>query len=296
MNKSELELLLKNTKYEPFADFINSVEIKSHIYNDLYKIGNDNLGFFVLKIRKNHDKSILDSINNISILKDNENFIHNFKDLIKKDGYILMVSEWLNGIQPIDKNREYLPKYFSMLANLNKQNIVKNSFTSMYVDGNYFDNINNLIDWEINYHKNYLQDIIETKEIIEILEIMKNGMSCIILEDMNTGNLIKTNDGKYKFLDTEWIINGLNLYQFEKIDYFGFEERQWYNINEEAKDCYIAYFETLGLKFNEANEQIRAFELLKVLRDNTYLKYLEKDNDVEIIKRIKIIMEKEKYI
>jgi hypothetical protein len=52
----------------------------------------------------------------------------------------------------------------------------------------------------------------------------------------------------------------------------------------------------LGVKFNEANEQIRAFELLKVLRDNTYLKYFKKDNDAEIIKRIKIIMEKEKYI
>ena len=296
MNKSELELLLKNTKYEPFIGFINSVELKSHIYNDLYKIGNDNLGIYVIKIRKNNNKSVLDSINIISIIKDNENFIHKFKDVIEKDGYILMVSELLNGIQPIDNNREYLPKYFSMLANLNKQNNATNNFTSMYVDGNYFDNINDLIDWEINYHKNYLQDIIKTKEIIEILEIMKNGMPCIILEDMNTGNLIKTNDGKYKFLDTEWIINGLNLYQFEKIDYFGFEKRQWYNITEEAKDCYIAYFETLGVKFNEANEQIRAFELLKVLRDNTYLKYIKKDNDAEIIKRIKIIMEKEKYI
>jgi len=296
MNKNELELLLKNTKYEPFIGFINSIELKGHIYNDLYKIGNDNLGFFIIKIRKNNNKSILDSINNILILKDNENFIHKFKDIIEKDSYILMVSEWLNGIQPIDKNREYLPKYFSMLANLNKQNIAKNSFTSMYVDGNIFDNINDLIDLEINYHKSYLQGLIETKEIIEILEIMKYGMSCIILEDMNTGNLIKTNDGKFKFLDTEWIINGLNLYQFEKIDYFGFEERQWYNINEEAKDSYIAYFEALGVKFNEANEQIRAFELLKVLRDNTYLKYLKKDNDAEIIKRIKIIMEKEKYI
>ena len=38
MNKSELELLLKNTKYEPFIGFMNSVKLKSHIYNDLYKI------------------------------------------------------------------------------------------------------------------------------------------------------------------------------------------------------------------------------------------------------------------
>ena len=62
MKKNELKLLLKNTKYEPFICFINSVELKSHIYNDLYKIGSDNLGYFVLKIRKNNDINVLDSI------------------------------------------------------------------------------------------------------------------------------------------------------------------------------------------------------------------------------------------
>jgi hypothetical protein len=296
MNVNDLELLLKNTKYEQFIGFVNNVELKGHIYEDLFKIGSENIGYFALKIRENNKKYVLDSIKNISIIKDNEKFIHKNIDAIHKDNYIIMVSEWLYGLQPIDNNRKYLPKFFSLLANFNKQNKVNRKFTSMYVDGNYFDNIKDLIDWEIKYHKNYMQDIMETKEIIEILKIMEYGLSCVILEDMNTGNLIITNDGKYKFLDTEWIINGLNLYQFEKIDYFGFEERKWYNINEEAKDCYFAYFETLGIKINEANEQIKAFELLKVLRDNTYLKHFGKNNDEEIIKRINKVKEIENYI
>jgi hypothetical protein len=166
----------------------------------------------------------------------------------------------------------------------------------MYADGNYFETTDELINWETEYHKKYLQGIIETKEIIKILQNLKNGLPCIIMEDMNTGNLFVTEDGKYKFIDTEWIIKGINLYQFEKIDYFGFEERKWYNINDESKECYTAYFDTLGINNDEANEQIRAFELLQVLRQNTYLKYFKNDNDREMERRIKIVLNKDKYI
>ena len=80
------------------------------------------------------------------------------------------------------------------------------------------------------------------------------------------------------------------------MNYYGFEKREWYNINEEAKECYKAYFETLGIKINEANEQIRAFELLQVLRKNTYLKFNGKGDDDETTRRIKIVMEEEEFI
>ena len=189
-----------------------------------------------------------------------------------------MVSEWLNGIQPIDNNRNLLPSFFEKLAYLNKQNIVNGHYTSMYMDGNYFNTIDDLIDWEINYHKQYLQIFIEVNKYLKNLKL---GLSCIILEDVNTGNLLLTNDGKYKYIDTEWIINGLNLYQFEKVDYFCFEEKDWYNITDEARECYRAYFNTLGIKDDEANEQIRAYELLSVLRKNTYLKHIKKDDEKE---------------
>ena len=207
-----------------------------------------------------------------------------------------MISKWLNGLQPIDNNRNLLPSFFEKLAYLNKQNIANGPFTSMYADGNYFDTTNELIDWEINYHRWHLQAFMETDEIIKYLQNLKLGLSCIILEDVNTGNLLLTNDGEYKYIDTEWIMKGLNLYQFEKIDYFCFDEKEWYNITDEAEECYRAYFDTLGIKNDEANEQIRAYELLSVLRKNTYLKYLKKDDDRETEKRIKIIIEKNKYI
>ena len=130
----------------------------------------------------------------------------------------------------------------------------------------------------------------------EVLEVLKHGFTCIINEDMNCGNLFITDDEEYKIIDTEWIIKGINLYQFQHINYFGFDEKKWYNITDEAKDCYEAYFCALGLSNAEANEQIRAMELLSVLRTNTFLKDSKKDNDEEIGRRIKIVMNKEKFI
>ena len=296
MEIKDIENILKNTSYEQFIGSFQSIELKNCVYKNLFKIGNDRLGYFSLKIRENTEKQILDTINCLSVLNDRENFVNKIIDVIEKDNHIIMVSQWLNGLQPIDNNRNLLPSFFEKLAQLNKQNIVKGPFTSMYTDGNYFETTNELIDWEINYHKQYLQTFMETDEIIKYLQNLKLGLSCIILEDMNTGNLLLTNDGEYKYIDTEWIMKGLNLYQFEKIDYFCFDGKEWYNITDEAEECYRAYFDTLGIKNDEANEQIRAYELLSVLRKNTYLKYLKKDDDREIERRIKIIIEKNKYI
>ena len=226
MEIEDIENILKNTSYEQFIGSFQSIELKNCVYKNLFKIGNDRLGYFSLKIRENTEKQILDTINCLSVLNDRENFVNKIIDVIEKDNHIIMVSQWLNGLQPIDNNRNLLPSFFEKLAQLNKQNIVKGPFTSMYTDGNYFETTNELIDWEINYHKQYLQTFMETDEIIKYLQNLKLGLSCIILEDMNTGNLLLTNDREYKYIDTEWIMKGLNLYQFEKIDYFCFDENK----------------------------------------------------------------------
>ena len=291
-----MELLLKNTKYENFAGCVYPLELKNYTYRDLFRAGNDSDGFFALKIRESGRKDITDSIDILKKISDPGNFINKHIDVFEKDGYIIMISGWISGFQPIDHNRNYLPLFFSELANFNKRNKGKAPFTSMYAGGNYFNTADELIDYEVNCHLKSIRDIYETKIIKECLEELKRGIACIILEDMNTGNLIISNDGKLKFIDTEWIINGLNLYQFEKIDYFGFEERKWYNINDESRECYTAYFETMGVPFGDANEQIRAFELLQALRQNTVYKTSGEANDDEIKKRINTVLGHEKFI
>jgi hypothetical protein len=296
MEIKDIEKLLKNSQYEPFIGTFQKIILKDYVYDNIYRIGNKDLGYYLLKLRKNNELNILDSINNLKEIKDIHNTINKGIGIIEKDNYILTISEWLIGKQPIDNDRDSLPIFFSKLAVLNKNNMINGSYTSMYLDGKYFGSTDELVDYEINYHKNYFSENMDIKIMPEILENLKQGLSCIINEDMNCGNLFITDDGEYKIIDTDWIIKGINLYQFQHFDYFGFEEKQWYKISDEAKECYEAYFGAFGLSNDKANEQIRAVELLNVLRENTYLKYSGKENDKEIERRIKIILEHNRYI
>lgn len=292
----EIEKLLAGTKYEPFVGTLQKISLKNYVYDDLYKIGNNVFGFFAIKIRNSNQQNIIDSINSLKIIKDADDYINKNIEIIEKQSCIIIISKWLKGLQPIDANKASLPLFFSKLAVLNKNNIINGPYTSMYLDFKYFDNANELIDWEINYHKKYISEKLDIKVIMETMENLKHGISCIINEDMNCGNMFITDDGEYKIIDTDWIIRGINLYQFQHFDYFGFNEKKWYMITDEAKECYRAYFETLEISNEEANEQIRAIELLNTLRENTYLKYSGKGNDEEIEKRIKKVLENNKYI
>ena len=298
MEINEVEEILKNTQYEPFIGTFQKVEIKNFVYPSVFKIGNEDLGYFSLKISdKKKEPNFKDSIECIKITNDIENFVNVNTGDIENENYVIAISKWLNGKQPIDNDRDKMPAFFSKLATLNKNNIIGGPYTSIYTGYNYFDTANELIDWEADYHKKFFFESMDTKRITEVLENLKHGITCIINEDMNGANVIITDEGEYKVIDTDWIIRGINLYQFQWINYFGFdEEKAWYNIIEEAKECYEAYFGTLGISYAEANEQIRAMELLTVLRINTFLKYYKKDNDKEIIKRIEIVMDKEKFI
>ena len=296
MEICEVEEILKGTQYEPFIGTFQKVELKGFVYPTLFKIGNEDSGYFALKIKGKKETNFKDSIDCIKIAKDVENFVNINTGVIENENCVIAISEWLNGKQPIDNDRDKMPEFFSKLAALNKNNIAGGPYTSMYVYNRYFDTANELIDWEINYHKKFFFESMDTKGITEVLDVLKRGITCIINEDMNCGNLFITDDEEYKIIETEWIIRGINLYQFQHINYFGFDEKTWYNITDEAQKCYEAYFGALGLSNAEANEQIRAVELLSVLRTNTCLKDFKKDNDEEIAKRIETVMGKEKFI
>jgi len=292
----KVKSLLKNTEYESLHDYISVVEANGNIYKNLFKIGTEKTGFFALKINESGKRFICDSIENIKIMKDEDNLINEYIYTKEKDNYIITVSKWLKGRQPTIKNRDDLPKFFSLLGRFNKQNVVQGPFTSMYVEYKYFETVGELIDWEIKYHLEHIHNFMDTRQIENILLNLKNGIPCIISEDMNTGNLLLTDTGYYKIIDTEWLIKGLNLYQFEKINYFGFDEKEWSNITEEAKECYIAYFDSIGIKKNEANEQIKSFELLQVLRTNTCNRRYLLGNNEELKRKIDIVIKHDEFI
>ena len=292
----EAEELLNGTQYQAFIGSLQKITLKDHVYDKLFKMGDNHLGYFVLKIRNHDEQNIIDSINNLKIIKDTEGLINKNIEVFEKQNYILAISKWLNGKQPINNSRDELPMFFSKLAVLNKNNIIGGPYTSMYLDWNYFSSTDELIDWEINYHRNYFSEKMDSKAIMEVMANLKHGMPCIINEDMNCGNLLVTDDGKYKIIDSEWIVKGINLYQFQHIDYFKFNERNWYTITDEAKECYEAYFGTLGVNNDEANEQIRAIELLNILRENTFWNHSGKENDAEIERRIRVVLGKDRFV
>ena len=178
-------------------------------------------------------------------------------------------------MQPIDRDREQILSLFGRLAHFNRNNLVDGPYTSMHADGRYSQTISELVDSELEYHLQFF-DLESMKSVcLEALEPLKHGLGCIVNEDTNTGNMFIPNDGMPVFIDTEWLHRGLNLHQFDHLDFFGFEEPAWYRITEEASGCYEAYFSELTVSRDEANDQIRAFEILRVFRMNTYWKYFK---------------------
>ena len=290
-----VEKLLIGTKFEQFIGFIKNVTFNDFVYNNLFIMGNKESGHFSVKIRNVEQQNVIDSINNLNNINDVEEYLNKNIETIEKEKFMVIISKWLDGIIPID-NKSIVPEFFSQLALLNKNNICEGPYTSMYLDNKYFDTISELLDCEIDFHKNYIIELFDYKYLYEVLDHLKNGIGCIINEDINCGNMILTKNGKYKIIDTEWIVKGLSLYQFQHIDYFRFNGKKWFNITDEAKKCYEAYFNTLGVNIDKANEQIRAIEILNILRDNTYWKNNGMENDSEIKRRIKIVLDKEKFI
>lgn len=293
----ELETLLKNTEYESFIGSVQKIELKNYIYPDLFKIGKKATGYYTVKIRKNNENHIVDSLECIVKIADPENIVHKNIDTFEKDGLIIQINNWIDGKQPIDMNREKIPEIFGKLAYINKKNIVTGPYTTMYAEGEKFETIEEMINWEIKHHKEYIPIEINWAEIFGVVNNLKKGIPSIILEDINTGNMFITGDGKYKIIDLDWLHNGLNLYQFDHFDYFNFYGKVWYVITgEEAKESYTAYFDEIGIKKEEANEQIRSVEILSILRQNTHWKRKNRPNDEEIRRRIKIVLGKDRFI
>ena len=67
MEIEDIENLLKNIWYERFIGHFQQIELKNFVYKNLFKIGNDKLGYYSIKIRENSEKQIIDTINCLSV-------------------------------------------------------------------------------------------------------------------------------------------------------------------------------------------------------------------------------------
>ncbi|MBN1499107.1 MAG: hypothetical protein JW982_03050 [Spirochaetes bacterium] len=272
-DKNYISDFLRSTEFSSIADTIAEIEGDGQILHNIYKMGNDSTGYFSIKKRNLHQKYIADSIDNLNIMNDESGIFIKYKKVYKTEDCFILVSDWIDGKNLHPDFRNKLPLLFAELAKFNHKNIISGPFTSMYADGAYSDSADELVDRELNYHLTFWVDDKFRKVISEKVQFLKTGLPCLINEDLNLGNMKIMQDNRIVFIDTEWLQRNINLYQFDHVDYFCFDKPEWYSISGEAGDSYTSYFKELPVSVNDANRQIQAFEILKVLRQNTYWRF-----------------------
>lgn len=263
--------ILKESRFPHLWKSAVPVEMKGHTYSDLFKAGNSREGYYSVKVRNKNLWQIKESLHCLSELKDPECSVLPYCEILETENCFIFISPWIDGIQPVDSLRESLPCFFEQLALLNKNNPVNNSCTSMYVDGRLFKSVEELVDYETTLLLKSYRGKRRADELRELLKPLKEGFACIVHEDMNTGNLILDRRGKALFLDTEYLLRGVHLYQFEHINLMNFSKAAWYNITGEARECLQAYFSVLGTPCSRASEELRAYFLLAQLRMGVFL-------------------------
>jgi hypothetical protein len=287
----ELHAIVHGTAVEPMATYAKHVTRHGFTYPDLFETRASDGQRFFIKLRASNRYHVRDSLECLSGMNDGDGLIHPYRHVAEAGGYYLLVSDHLDGVQPIDRDRDQIPSLFGRLARFNRNNIVDGPYTSMYADGRYSGTISELVDSELEYHLHFFGLDTMKAACLEAIEPLKHGLGCIVNEDTNTGNMVLPKGATPVFIDTEWLHRGLNLHQFDHLDYFRFDEPAWYRITDEAPACYEAYFGELRLSRDEANDQIRAFETLRVLRKNTYWKNFKMEEEYpQVEMRVKTVL------
>lgn len=271
--------LLKLSKIHDSIDSINNVELMGFTYPDLYKVGSTHTGFYSVKIRDKRRYNIPDSLRCLESLVDTHNTVVTYSEVIETEDVYLLITPWIDGIQPIESNRDRIKDFFIHLAYLNRDNPSSGPYTSMYLDGRKFDTVEEMVDFEVNgLLKQYKGDIPRSL-MLESLEPLKNTLHCIIHEDLNTGNMIIDSSDKIRFIDTEFYTHGLNIYQFDHVNITGSAEKKWYNFTDEVVEYLTAYYNVLEVTPKEANRQLKAYSILKELRFMVYSIFKKEDID-----------------
>lgn len=275
--------ILKNTKYKNKIVSLNEVCVHGHTYYDLFKMVLDDGMEYSVKIRNINTVHIADSLKYLSEMKDSGRIISNYHDVIKtKENYIL-ISKWISGSHPDNSDRDILTKTFSALAQFNKDNRHTGPYRSMYTDSVAYNTIEELVDRETKPYLIHYKGTHSIKFLKSCLDKLKSGLGCLILEDMNIGNILIENTGRLHFIDTEYMTAGLNLYQFEHINLLQFDQEEWFNISKNAHTILITYFQTLGETNKRASAQTGGYYVLSILRKLFFLQQQKKETDYKEI-------------
>ncbi|MGF7108033.1 hypothetical protein [Treponema pedis] len=261
---------------------IEQVSLQGHIYNDLFKITAGSQ-IYSAKVRNINSWNIKESLYCLSSIDNKDKFIHPYTEIIEAGDNVILISEWLKGSQPITENRDKIKLFFKSLAEFNKKNKSDAPYTSMYLDGKTFLNIEEMIKTEASQYFQFYKGKHSLKKLKTCLLGLSAGFGTVIMEDFNTGNMFIKEDGSLCLIDTEYLIRGLNTYQFEHINLFKLETPVWSNITEEAAESLKVYFDALNISGSNAEIQIRGYYLMSEFRKMAYSAYKKETVDFNVI-------------
>jgi hypothetical protein len=292
-----IKAALSRTAYAEYLSAIWPINANGYQYEDLFRIGTDPEDSYVIKIRPKTAKNVYNALKCFAWLADEDDLLEKYHELFEVDDRLVLVTKWVAGSQPCEENRDRIPDFFRRLAGLHKNNICSGPVTSMYADGRSFDAVEEMIDAEMDYHHGFYELSFSWDTCLQIVDSCKRGLTCAVHEDIHPGNMFLPCNGDLLLIDCEWLHRGLNLHQFQHIDFFGRGKPAFYKIRKEAAESYRAYFKEIEVNEKEANDQIRGFEMLSAIRWNTYWRYNGiKDASTVICKYIEEVINQDSFI
>jgi hypothetical protein len=291
MDQKEILQILHETRNIPVILELFEIQLNGKLCKGIYQARSED-SWYSIKIRPKDDALTQSAISVIQNIEYNfELFFSPYLHILESDSHLILIKEWEYGESIDETATTYLPDFFAKLARFNLKNASDGKFISMYADGRYASTIDDLISHEIEYHFRFWKDESSKNRIVDILQALYTGFGCIISEDNNLANLIVTENSNVKLIDLDWIQSGSNLYQFDHFSYFTNINPKRYAIHGAlAKECYDAYFSELPGSRLQANDQIRAIEVLSTLRKNTYNRFFENQDqygtEISNLKRI----------
>ncbi|QQO10049.2 hypothetical protein [Breznakiella homolactica] len=193
-----------------------------------------------------------------------------------------VLEKYVEGDTDPETIRAIMPGIFYKIGVFHRENKAEGRVWSMYSDGRKFDSIEDMVRYEFSYHESYWEDTKTLDPCLSAVMNLTKGFRTVLHGDLHLGNVILRDSGPV-LIDTEWSALSLNMFEFEHVDFFGISRDYSEKVTDNALDCYRAYFYALGINEKISNELIRGYNVLKVMRKNTYDRYYKNYEDLKKI-------------
>ena len=215
-------------------------------------------------------------------LHDPEGFINKPLQSVDDGEHYYTLEYYIEGNNDPEYLRRQITSVFSALGKFHLKNKITGRVWSLYSDGNVFSSIEEMLTYEFDYHEQFFSFKDKLDLCRNTIINLNSGFQTIVHGDINYGNIVFRDDTPV-LIDTEFAASSLNLFEFEHVDMFGIDRDYPEKIIDPGGTCYTAYFDSIGVNEKEGIEMIRTYNILKVMRQNTYDVYFHHDDKLETV-------------